>query len=72
MFEASSHILDRAANRIAAVKCALRTTQHLNTFDIIQIEYRRVRAVEINIINVQANTGFITRNRILLSDAANE
>ena len=70
--QTTGHIFNGAADRVAAVKGALRSAKHLNPFNIIDIKNRRLRTIEINIVDINADPGFKSRYRILLSDAANK
>ena len=65
-------IFYRAADGIAAVERALRPAQHLDALDVVNVEHRRLRAVEHDIVKVEANPRFEPGNRILLPDAADK
>ena len=65
-------IFDRAADRVAAIERALRPAQHLDPFDVIDVEQRALRPVEIDIVEIDADALFEAGNRILLADAADE
>ena len=62
----------RAADRVAAVERALRAAQHLDPLDVVDVEHRGLRAVEIDIIQIDADALFEARHRILLTDTADE
>ena len=70
--QAAGDIFDRAANRVAAVERALWPAQHFDPFDVINVEHRSLGAVEIDVVEVQADALFKPGDRILLADAANE
>jgi len=66
------HIFDRAADRIAAVERALRATQNLDPLDVVDVEHRSLRSVEIDVVDVNADALLEAGDRVLLADAANE
>ena len=66
------HVLHRAADGVAAVERALRTAQHFDALDVVDVEHRRLRAVEIDVVEIDADALLEARNRILLADAADE
>ena len=70
--DALGHIFDRTPDRIAPVKRPLRSAQHFDPLDVVDIEHSGLRAVEIDIIEIQADAAFEARNWILLSDPADE
>ena len=70
--QALGHILDRAAHGVAAIERALRTAQNFDAFDVIDVEHRTLRAVEVHVVEVDADALFKARNRILLANAADE
>ena len=70
--EPAGHIFDRAADRVAAVKRALRTAQHLDALDVVDVEHRRLRAVEVDVVEIEADALLETRDRVLLANAADE
>src|SRR5690606_15251810 len=61
-----------AADRIAAVERALRPAQHLDALDVVDLEHRALRTVQIDVVEVDADALLEARNGILLTDAANE
>ena len=65
-------IFDGTADGVAAIECALRTTQHFDPLDIINVQNCPLRAVEIDIVEVDTDAGFKAGNRILLAHAADE
>ena len=70
--DASGHIFDRAADRVAAVERALRAAQDLDPFDVVDVEDRGLRTVQIDVVEVQADALLEPGDRILLADAADE
>src|SRR3546814_3448692 len=60
------------ADRVAAVERALRPAQHLDPLDVVYVEHRGLRAVQINVVEIDADACLETRHRILLADAADE
>ena len=66
------HVLDRAADSVAAVQRALRPAQHFDPLNIVDIEHRGLRPVEIDIVEIDPDTLFEARNRVLLADPADE
>ena len=65
-------VLDRTANGIAAVQRALRTAEHFDAINLVEIEYRRMWTIEIDVIDIQPDTRLEAGDRVLLADAANE
>jgi hypothetical protein len=66
------HIFDRAADGVAAIERTLRPAQHLDPLDIIDIQHGGLRAVEIDIIEIDAHALLEARNRVLLAHAADK
>ena len=50
----------------------MRTAQDFDPVDIINVEHGALRTVEIDVVDIDADTGFKTGNRVLLANAANE
>src|SRR3546814_1786820 len=48
-------VFDRAADRVAAVERALRPAQHLDPLDVVYVEHRGLRAVQINVVEIDAD-----------------
>ena len=70
--DASCHIFDRAADRVAAVKRALRPAQHLDPLDVVNVEHGRLRAIKVDVVKIDADAAFEAGDRILLADAADK
>ena len=70
--EPAGDIFDRAADRVAAVERALRPAQHLDPLDVVNVEHGGLRAVEIDVVEIEADAGLEAGDRILLADAADE
>ena len=68
----AGHIFDRAADGVAAVKRALRAAQDFDPIDVVDVEHRRLRAVEVDVVEIDADAVFEAGDRILLADAADE
>ena len=68
----AGHIFDRAANRVAAVEGSLRAAQDLDALDVVNVQDRRLRPVEINVVEINADTLLETRDWVLLADTADE
>ena len=66
------HVFDCAADRVAAVKRALRPAQHFDPLDIIDVENSGLRAIEIDIVHIQTDARLEAGDRVLLSHAADE
>ena len=66
------HIFDRTTDGIASIKRALWTAQNFDAFDFIYIENGSLWAVQINVVEINADAGFETRHGILLADAADK
>ncbi len=66
------HVLDGATDGVAAIQCTLRTTQHFDTLDVIDIHDTGLRAIQVNIIEIDTDTGLETRNRILLANTTDK
>ena len=56
--EPPGDLFDRAAHGVAAVKCALRPAQHFDSLNVVDIEHRGLRAVEVNIVKIDADALF--------------
>src|SRR5882672_1644821 len=54
------HDVDRASRGVLTEQCPLRTAQHLDPFDIYEIERRGGRAAHIDLIDVEADAGLET------------
>ena len=65
-------IFHRAADGVAAIQRALRTAQHLDPLHIVDVQHCGLRAVEIDIVEIDAHTLLEAGNRVLLADAADE
>src|SRR3546814_17981613 len=48
----------------------MRPAQHLDPLDVVYVEHRGLRAVQINVVEIDADACLETRHRILLADAA--
>ena len=68
----AGHILHGAANRVAAVEGSLRTPQDFDPLDVVNVEHRGLRAVEVDIVEIDTDALLKPGNRVLLADAANE
>ena len=66
------HVFHGTADRVATVKRALRPAQHLDPLNVVDIKYRGLRTVEIDVVEIDADACLEPGNRILLADAANE
>ena len=66
------HIFDRTADRVAPIERALRPAKHLDALHIVNVEQRSLRAIEIDVVDIDADARLETGHRILLADAANE
>src|SRR5206468_311116 len=53
--DSSRHIFDCAANGIAAVERTLRSAQHLDPLDVVDIEQRRLGTVEVDVVEIQTD-----------------
>ena len=65
-------VFDRAADRVAAVQRSLRAAQHFDPFDVVDVEHRALRAVEVDVVEIEADALLEAGDRILLADAADE
>ena len=70
--QAPRDVFDRAADRVATIERALRTAQDFDALDIIDIQHGGLRAVEIDIVEIDADALFEARNGVLLADPADE
>jgi hypothetical protein len=68
--EALGHVLDRAADGVAAVQRALRAAQHFDALDVEHVEHRALRAIDVDVVDIEADAGLVAPQRILLADAA--
>jgi hypothetical protein len=65
-------VLDRAADRVAAVERALRAAQHLDPLDVVDFEHRRLGSVQVDVVEIEADARLEAGDRVLLADAADE
>ncbi len=65
-------ILDRAANRVAAIERALGPAQDFDPFNVENVQDRALRTGDIDVVDIETDTGLEAPERILLADAANE
>ena len=72
MAEPAGDVFERAADRVAAVERALRPAQHLDPLDVEDVEHRRLRARDIDVVDIEADAGLEAPERVLLADAADE
>src|SRR3546814_4780344 len=70
--EPPRHIFDRAADRVAAIERTLRPAQHLDPLDVVDVEHRRPRAVEIDVVAIDADARPEAGPRALLTDAGED
>ncbi len=66
------HILDRAADGVLAVEGSLRAAQDLDPPDIVDIEQRALGTGDIDVIDIEADAGVHTPERIGLTDASDK
>src|SRR5207248_8548544 len=59
-------IFDRAADGVAAVERSLRAAQHLNPLDVVDVEQRCLGAVEIHVVEIEADALLEPGDRVLL------
>jgi hypothetical protein len=67
-----SDIFDGAADGVAAVESALRPAQDLDPFDVVNVQDRALRTVEVDVIEIEADPLLEAGDRVLLADAADE
>jgi hypothetical protein len=67
----ASHILDRAGDGVFAVQRALRTAEHFDALDIVNIQQRALRTRDVHVVDVNADAGLEAPQRVVLSHAAN-
>ncbi|MNE43756.1 hypothetical protein D3C80_1379480 [compost metagenome] len=65
-------VFDRAADGVAAVKRALRPAQDFDALDVEDVQNRRLRTGDIDIIHIEADARLEAPQRVLLADAADE
>ena len=70
--ERPGDVFDSATDRVAAVERALRAAQDFDALDVEHVKDGALRTVEIDVVDIDADTGFETGNRILLADTADE
>ena len=70
--QALGDILHRAADGVATVERALRTAQHLDALDVVDVEDGGLRTVEVDVVEIDADALLEAGDRILLPDAADE
>ena len=56
--EPPGDIFDRAADGVAAIKRALRPAQHFDPLDIVDIEHRSLRTIEVDVVEVDPDALF--------------
>src|SRR3546814_5533601 len=64
--------LFRSADRVAAIERALRPSQDFDALDVVDVEHRGLGAVQIDVVEIDADALFEARDRVLLADAADE
>src|SRR3546814_5575826 len=62
--------LFRSADRVAAIERALRPAQDFDALDVVDVEHRGLGAVQIDVVEIDADALFEARDRVLLADAA--
>ena len=65
-------VFDSATDGVATVERALRAAQDFDALDVEHVKDGALRTVEIDVVNIDADTGFETGNRVLLADTADE
>ncbi len=70
--ERLGHVLDGAADRVAAVQRALRAAQHFEALDVVDVEHGALRPRHVHVVDVEADAGLEAPERVLLADAADE
>src|SRR4029079_14230933 len=65
-------IFDGAADRVSCIQRALRAAKDLDPVDVIDIQNRSLRSVEINVVQVKSDALLEAGDRVLLADTANE
>ncbi len=55
--EPAGDIFERAADRVAAVERTLRPAQHLDPLDVENVEHRRLRAGDVDVVDIEADAG---------------
>ena len=68
---AADHV-DRAADRVLAVKRSLRPAQHLDMIDVVEVEQRTLDAAHIDAVDIDADRRVESLQRVGLADAADE
>ena len=70
--DARRHVLDGAADGVAAVQRALGPAQHLDALDVEDVEHRALGAGDIDVVHIKSHAGLEAPKRILLADTADE
>ena len=70
--QTAGDVFDCPADSIAAVQRALRTAQNFDPLDVVDVEHRGLRAIEINVVEIKADALFEARYRVLLPDPADK
>jgi len=70
--QAARDVFYGPADRVAAIERALRPAQHLDALDIVDIQHRGLRPVEIDVVEIDADALLEPRNGVLLADAADK
>src|SRR5271167_186197 len=66
----TGHVLDRPGDGVLAVEGALGTAQHFDLLHVNHVEQRRLRPRQVHIVDVNADAGIKSPERVALSDAA--
>ncbi|MNJ30382.1 hypothetical protein D3C77_249800 [compost metagenome] len=70
--DALGDVFDGAADGVAAVQGALRAAQDLDALDVEDVQHRRLRAGDIDVVHIEADAGLEAPQRVLLAHAADE
>ncbi|MNQ44173.1 hypothetical protein D3C85_579200 [compost metagenome] len=70
--QALGHVLDRAADGVAAIEGALRPAQDFQPLDVEDVQDRALRTGHINVVDIEADPRLEAPQRVLLADAADE
>ena len=68
----AADVFDGAADGVLAVERALRSAQHFDARDVVDVEQRALRPGDVDVVDVEADAGIDAPQRIGLADAAHE
>ena len=68
--DVARHVFERSGNGVLAVQGALRAAQHLEPRDVENVQQRRLRACQVDVVDVNPHAGIESPQRVALAHAA--